>query len=633
LATEPRIVAQAPPLRASIVIPVRNRMNLTRTCLSALRRQELEHTEVIVVDDGSSPAESAELGAYANEVRIIRLQSGSGFAAACNVGAAVADGRYIVLLNNDVLPLSGWLAALERYADDHPRAAIVGARLLWPDRTVQHAGVVVDSGGALRHLYAGMPGDHPAVCRSRRVRMVTGAAMLVRRDAWAELDGLDAGFHNCFEDIDLCLRAGALGYEVHVCGEAALMHLESATRGQTPVGDQDNHRRLLERWGPLEPDDVNFYVSDGLVGARYFDGGIEVVVDSDLGSPAVTDPAAVDRVLDRRSREVFLLRQETLRLRAESDDPWHGLTHRRGAPLAIEPSATVIVALSDHGEMVALLNALAAQTVSLDSFDVLVVNSGHVLSPAASAALIAHNGLRIRALDAVGGRPAAWNRGIEQARSELVIMLCDDFIPVPEFVEQHLRVHREDPTPELVAIGPSRFPEVIRSDRFARWIEDSGDVFGVSFSRLAGELPPQWFYCANASAKRSFLLEAGGFDERFPRDAGDDSEFGRRLVARGMKNTFVAGALTIHEHPLTLRERRRVMGYAGEAGAIHDSIYPSPHAWNTGDAERTGPTRAAIVRAWLGHVVRRRESDHAAYYERVLERARIAGYRGWVKEH
>jgi GT2 family glycosyltransferase len=134
-----------------------------------------------------------------------------------------------VLLNNDILPLTGWLEALERYADQHPRAGIVGARLLWPDRTVQHAGIVVGPGGFLHHLYVGMPGDHPAVCRSRRLRMVTGAAMLIRRELWDELGGLDTGFHDSFEDVDLCLRAGQLGHEVHVCGDAVLMHLESAS--------------------------------------------------------------------------------------------------------------------------------------------------------------------------------------------------------------------------------------------------------------------------------------------------------------------------------------------------------------------------------------------------------------------
>jgi GT2 family glycosyltransferase len=631
LPAEPRIVAEAPPpLRASIVIPVHNRINLTRACLSALRRQTLQDAEIIVVDDGSNPVEAAELGAFANEVRVIRLQSGSGFAAACNAGAAIAGGRHIVLLNNDVLPIAGWLEALERYADQNPRAGIVGARLLWPDRSVQHAGVVVSSSGHLIHLYAGMPGDHPAVCRSRRIRIVTGATMLIRREAWDELGGLDAGFHNSFEDVDLCLRAGKHGYEVHVCGDAVLMHLELASRGPMPLADEDNWRRLLDRWGKLEPDDLSIYAADGLVSARYVLGGVEVAVDPNFGSAVATEPAAVDQLLNRRSREVFLLREENRRLRAQADDPWDDLTAARGAPSTDDPTVTVIVALCDHGHVDQLLDALEAQTVGPGSFEVLVVNPGEVL-PLAAARALARPRLRIQHLDAVGSRAAAWNRGIQHARTELVILLADDFIPVAEFVEHHVRLHRENPAAELVGIGPARFPDRIRRDHFARWIEDSGELFGVPFSRLAGELPAGWFYCANTSAKRAFLIEAGGFDERFPAHAGDDAELGLRLAARGMVNAYVQGALTVHDHPLTLRERRRQMRDAGQATAVHDSIYPRPHAWNSGTDEREPPTRAATTWARLRHLVRRRDADHALYYERLLERARIDAYRRAAK--
>ena len=108
-------------------------------------------------------------------------------------------------------------------------------------------------------------------------------------------------------------------------------------------------------------------------------------------------------------------------------------------------------------------------------------------------------------------------------------------------------MHHEDPAPELVGIGPALFPESVRRDPFARWIEDSRNLWGVSFTHPNDELMDGWFYCGNTSAKRSFLTEAGGFDERFPDDAGDDAEFGLRLRARGMRTSYVPGALAIHE--------------------------------------------------------------------------------------
>ena len=418
----------------------------------------------------------------------------------------------MILLNNDVLPLPGWLAALERYAEEHPRAGIVGALLLWPDRSVQHAGVVVGSDGFLRHLYAGLPGDHPAPRRSRRLQAVTGAVMLVRRSVWDELGGLDEEFRNSFEDIDLCLRAGQLGYEVHFCGEAVLMHLESATRGWMPHGDLENSRRLTARWGQLRPDDLDHYAADGLVSARHLATGVEVRVDPLLGQPAVPDLSEIDGLLTRRSQEVHDLRREVLRLRARAGEPWQGVLADPPAPR----SATVIIAVAHQTDLIATLDALEQQSASLDDFDVVVVDFEHKLSPAAREALTRQRRLRVRGLAVEGGRAAAWNRGIREATGELVILLADDFVPTREFVAHHLRVHHEDPAPELVGIGPALFPESIRRDPFARWIEDSRNLWGVSFTHPNEELMDGWFYCGNTSAKRSFLTEAGGSTSAFP---------------------------------------------------------------------------------------------------------------------
>ena len=93
-----------------------------------------------------------------------------------------------------------------RYADEHPAAAVVGSKLLFPNDTVQHAGVVICQDGNPRHIYAGFPGDHPAVNKSRRFQAVTAACMLVRRGAFEQAGGFDPAFRNCLEDADLCLR-------------------------------------------------------------------------------------------------------------------------------------------------------------------------------------------------------------------------------------------------------------------------------------------------------------------------------------------------------------------------------------------------------------------------------------------
>ncbi len=84
-----------------------------------------------------------------------------------------ASGRYLIFLNNDTIPLPGWLDKLVIYADNNPAAAVVGTKMLFPDNTIQHAGVVVCQDRDVRHIYAGFPADHPATNKSRRFQVVT----------------------------------------------------------------------------------------------------------------------------------------------------------------------------------------------------------------------------------------------------------------------------------------------------------------------------------------------------------------------------------------------------------------------------------------------------------------------------
>ena len=159
-------------MQLSAIVPTHERSTVLRRCLETLRAQEVDPSafEVVVVDDGSTPPLRDQLRQYLDRIRVVTNPANSGFATACNNGAGVAAGRYLVFLNNDTVPLEGWLDALVRHAEEHPQAAVVGSRLLFPDRSVQHAGVVICQDRIPRHLYAGFPGDHPAVNRSRRFR-------------------------------------------------------------------------------------------------------------------------------------------------------------------------------------------------------------------------------------------------------------------------------------------------------------------------------------------------------------------------------------------------------------------------------------------------------------------------------
>src|SRR5262245_36509235 len=129
----------------SIIIPVRDQAPVTANCLKTLLAppEHLKDAEIIVVDDGSTPPMERVPGPPGDQVRLVAHEINRGFAAACNTGAEAASGEYLVFLNNDTVPREGWLDALVRYAEERPRAAAVGSKLLFPDETVQHAGVVI----------------------------------------------------------------------------------------------------------------------------------------------------------------------------------------------------------------------------------------------------------------------------------------------------------------------------------------------------------------------------------------------------------------------------------------------------------------------------------------------------------
>jgi GT2 family glycosyltransferase len=301
----------------SIVVPVHDRAHLTERCLELVFADLAEDCEVVVVDDASSDGTPALLAGYGERIRFLRLEENVGFATACNRGAAAAAGERLLFLNNDTEPRPGWLAALRRYAGAHPRAAVVGAKLLYPTGTVQHAGVVFGQDGYPHHLYAGLPADHPAVSHPRRLQAVTAACMLVDRRAFEQAAGFDAGFHNSLEDVDLCLRIGAAGGEIHYCDEATVVHLESASRGR-----QDRFERSLalyrERWrNRVRRDDLDAYVADGLLAVEYADSyPVRLSVDPALAIVDRGREEEIERLLEGYARQSAALLMELVRLGA-----------------------------------------------------------------------------------------------------------------------------------------------------------------------------------------------------------------------------------------------------------------------------------------------------------------------------
>ena len=300
----------------SVVIPVHNRAALTRQCLDTLLASPpaAAEVELVVVDDCSTDGTGELLESYGDHVRAVRHERNSGFGVSCNDGAAAASGEWLVFLNNDTLPEPGWLDALLAYASGRERVGMVGAKLLFPNDTIQHAGVAFSRGSHPRHIYAGFPASHPAVNRSRRFQAVTGACALIERELFEESGRFDPAFVNGYEDMDLCLRLLTLGFENHYCHECVLYHLESATRDHAL--DPENFRLFVERWSTrVEQDDFRYYLEDGLIEISYWEQFPALVsVSPQLAVLDRRHRVAMEKLLAERSRDLFEAQKEIARL-------------------------------------------------------------------------------------------------------------------------------------------------------------------------------------------------------------------------------------------------------------------------------------------------------------------------------
>jgi len=256
----------------SIIIPVFNKAELTRNCLTKLRPSLAGsgEGEVIVIDNASSDRTPEMLREFL-WIRHIRNEQNLGFSGANNQGAREARGRFLVLLNNDTEPITQWLAPMLRRASE-PGVGIVGARLLFPDRTIQHAGVIVRSaiygasGFVPYHYLFKNPASDANADRSRDFQAVTGACLVTPRELYLELGGLDEGYWNGYEDVDYCFKVRERGLRVVYEPEATLFHFESQSGSQRFRRTQSNVQRLTERWRDLvEYDAPRTYLEAGNV--------------------------------------------------------------------------------------------------------------------------------------------------------------------------------------------------------------------------------------------------------------------------------------------------------------------------------------------------------------------------------
>ncbi len=236
----------------SAVIVCWNKWELTAACLWSIIQSDDLPDEIVLVDNASTD-ETAERLSEVNvggstlfarvPTQVATLTENVGWGRGANIGAQLAEGEYLLHLNNDTTVHPGWLTALVDEMDD--TTAVVAGKLLHPDGSIQHAGTQLfhDSNGTYtaENLTADVPA-YDADC-------VSLAAALCRADAWNQLGGVDPAFRNGYEDVDYCLKARRNGWRLRYTPDSVVTHMAHGSGPERWAHVQDNIRLLHERWG------------------------------------------------------------------------------------------------------------------------------------------------------------------------------------------------------------------------------------------------------------------------------------------------------------------------------------------------------------------------------------------------
>ena len=221
----------------SIIIPNKDQVESLNKCLESIEKSSYKNYEIIIVENNSTEDETF---AYykkieSDKIRIVYWSDEFNYSAINNFGVKHARGDYLLLLNNDVEVIAtDWLEELTANCQ-RKDVGIVGARLYYPDDTIQHAGIVIGIGGVAGALFVGMPRMFTGYLHKAAIQQdlsaVTAACMMVKRSVYEELGGLEEELKVAFNDVDFCLRAREKGYLVVYDPNVELYHFESKSRG------------------------------------------------------------------------------------------------------------------------------------------------------------------------------------------------------------------------------------------------------------------------------------------------------------------------------------------------------------------------------------------------------------------
>ena len=249
----------------SIIILTYKTRDLTKICIESIIKNTNENYEIIIVDNASDDGSlllAKEFAKIHSHITIIENDKNYGFSKGNNIGAQYAKYNKLLLLNNDIEIINdNWLSSMLNVLNNDEEVAVVGAKLMFPNKLLQHAGVVV-----LEDLRQSIPiscchrhykDKDFTELQALECQAVTGACLLIKKDVYSRVNGLDEAFWNGYEDVDLCFKVRELGYKIVYEPKSISIHHESMSGKERTSKINENIKLLISKWqGKVKPDAV-----------------------------------------------------------------------------------------------------------------------------------------------------------------------------------------------------------------------------------------------------------------------------------------------------------------------------------------------------------------------------------------
>ncbi len=516
----------------SIIVPVHNQSGYTRSCLASLAKYP-PHVpyDIFVVDDCSSddtPRLLADEARKDGRIRSIRNDNNTGFAGACNRGAAAASGEYLLFLNNDTEVLPDWCPPLLSILENNPDIGIVGPKLCFPDRTVQHCGKIwKDTGTPLsqpHHIYFASPCNAPFVNKSREYMMITGACIMVRRNEFLSIGPFDELYENGWEDDDLCYAYYHEGKRVFYCSESTVIHHQSKTLN-TDIREIElrieEHRRQAG------------FSGDG----------------SSIALPEMK--AREKELVSNLERKLRRVRERFHHNRNRFFSKWRRLVERDDYRYYREDGlpfiSIVLLTFNQRDKTQDCLESIRRHTPELH--EIIIIDNGSTdstiewlreVSACCENITVIENGTN-------RGFAAGCNQGIEAARGEYVLLLNNDVVVTKDWLGGLLECLHA--APDIGIVGPmtnnisgiQQVPEAHYSsleelDTYAAGFRHRNRHRRIPYRRIVG-------FCM--LFRKALPDEIGLLDEGFGTGNFEDDDFCLRAELAGYRNV-IAGDVFIH---------------------------------------------------------------------------------------